>query len=330
MGLNCLKRVGCRGVGLASTLLLLLPGCTAPSGGSGDEAHISVSAVNYSRLSDREVYSMVNGTPSTSPVTPPAARPDKPLFYLIVPGEIYPSDVPLGALYHELGVSLEQRGYYSALAQVKAGRKLQLDYLLRVHCGIRPWLNPIVRADRVTWGNDGLLAKRYKTRMASDLNFDLRQGLNQEDVDNLNRFVRGVGGTPNMGGKGAGAAAAEGPLDASTFVGNARDTDFGDGSIVAQDFCFVVVEAFRFADVKAMDVQAPCVWMIFIAVPTENRRKLSEVLAAMLKSAVPYYGETTSGLQVFNVPVGKVLLGTPTEVKEKAASPTSPQLQFSH
>ena len=133
-----------------------------------------------------------------------------------------------------------------------------------------------------------------------------------------------------MGGKGAGSAAAEGPVDANTFVGSARDTDLGDGSAIAQDFCFVVVEAFRFADVKAMDAKAPCVWMIFIAVPTENRRKLSEVLAAMLKSAVPYYGETTAGLQVFEVPVGKVLLGTPTEVKEKASPTASPQLQYSH
>lgn len=314
--------------GLATSLLVVLSGCSAPSVASGDEASISVSAVNYSRLSDSEVYSAVNGTPNTSPLPPAAAPAGKPLFYLIVPGEIYPSDVTLDSLYHDLEVSLQSRGYYSALAQVKAGRKLQLDYLLRVHFGVRPWLNPIVRTDRVTWSNDGLLAKRYKTRMVSDLNFDSRQGLSQGEVANLNQFLQMT--APDKGGKGAGGMGADNAAELGTLTQNTRDTALGDGSTIAQDFCFVVVEAFRFADVKAMNGKAPCVWMIFMAVPTENRRKLSEVLAAMLKSAVPYYGETTQGLQVFEVPVGKVLVGPPTEVNDKAATPNNPQLHFAH
>jgi hypothetical protein len=304
------------GASCAPAIILLLQGCAETPGRRGDEASLSVSAVNYSRLSDSEVYAAVNGPPNASPVIPAAAQPAGPQFYLIVPGEIYPSDVSLDSLYHDLAVSLQQRGYYSALAQVKAGRKLQLDYLLRVHFGVRPWSNPVVRTDRVTWSNDGLLAKRYKTRIVSDLNFDPRQGLSREEEANLNQFLQMT--VPGKGGRGAGGTGADNAAELGTVTRNARDTDLGDGSLVAQDFCFVVIEAFRFADVKALNGKAPCVWMIFMAVPTENRRKLSEVLAAMLKSAVPYYGETTQGLQVFEVPVGKVLLGTPTEVPEKA------------
>jgi hypothetical protein len=254
----------------------------------------------------------VNGEPSVSPVVPAATRPAKPLFYLMVPGEIFPSDVTLPTLFHEPGISLEKRGYYSALAQAKAGRRFQLDYILRVHCGIRPWLNPIVRDDRVAWGNDGLLGKRYKTHITSDLNFDPWAGLSAQEVNDMTLLTMRMQDHD------------------SAELRNFIQTERGAGPTPpAQEFCLVVGKAFRFADVKAMDEKAPCVWMIFIAVPSDYKRKFSDVLAAMLKSAVPYFGETSKGPPVFEVPVGKVILGTPTEVKGKPVSPVgSPSLNF--
>jgi hypothetical protein len=320
MRLRCTVRPSRDGFWVGAATLVALSGCTAPRGNFSGDAPISVSAVNYSRLSAREVYSQVNGKPSISPAVPAATRAPKPLFYLIVPGEIFPSDVTLPVIYHGLGVSLEQRGYYSALAQAKAGRPFQLDYLLRIHCGVRPWLNPIVRADRVTWGNDGLVAKRYRTHLVGDLNFDPRQGLSLEERDRVSRLAMTLMETSKD------PMAANASADINTFV---QDERAGGPTPLAEEFCLVVVEAFRFSDVKALDEKAPCAWMIFIAVPTDQRRKFSDVLAAMLKSAVPYYGETTQGPQVFEVPVGKVILGTPTEVKEKPVSPVnSPALNF--
>jgi hypothetical protein len=295
--------------------LVASPGCASSNVHANGKAVVSVSAVNYSSLTDSEIFARVNAPTSVSPVIPTVPRPDKPVFYLILPGEIYPSDVPLPSLYHELEVSLEHRGYYSALAQVKAGLPLRIDFLLRVHYGVRPWLTPIVRIDRVTWGNDGLVAKRYKTMMHSDTNFDSRQGLSLDDVNQLSRLSMTL-----MSPRGSsGIANANSAEEARIFL---KDPElaktYGDGTQAASDFCFVVVEAFKFSDVKAMDTKAPCAWMIFIAVPADNGETLSGVLASMLKTAEPYYGGTTDGLQVHEVPAGKVELGEPVEMKPVA------------
>jgi hypothetical protein len=37
----------------------------------------------------------------------------------------------------------------------------------------------------------------------------------------------------------------------------------------------------------------------------------------MLRTAAPYFGATTSGLQFFEVPPGRVLVGTPVVVPPK-------------
>jgi hypothetical protein len=297
--------------------LVASSGCTSPNVHASAQAVVSVSAVNYSSLSDSEIFARVNAPASVGPVVPPVPRLDKPVFYLILPGEIYPSDVPLASLYHELEVSLEHRGYYSALAQVKAGLPLRVDYLLRVHYGRRPWLTPIVRVDRVTWGNDGLVAKRYKTLMHSDTNFDSREGLSLDDVNQLSLLSLTL-----MSPRGSSSVSnANTTEEARIFLKDEELADtYGDGTQAAHDFCFVVVEAFKFSDVKAMDTKAPCAWMIFIAVPAENGETLSAVLASMLKTAEPYYGGTTDGLQVHEVPAGKVELGQPVEMK-----PVSPE-----
>src|ERR1022692_2425894 len=64
---------------------------------------------------------------------------------------------------------------------------------------------------------------------------------------------------------------------------------------VARNFYLVVVEAFRFDDVVAIDKKAHCVWAVFVAVPVDEGQKFSDVLPAMLQTATPYFGETTHG-----------------------------------
>ena len=123
---------------------------------------MSVSAVNYSKLSDEELYARVNNDPvNTNPDAPTVPKPTHPIYYLLLPGEVYPNDVPMDAMYRELETALEQRGYFNAVYQMRAGQTpTGIDYLLRVHYGERTWLTPIVRKDRVTWGNDGLISNR--------------------------------------------------------------------------------------------------------------------------------------------------------------------------
>jgi hypothetical protein len=300
-------------------------GCTSPSGKTGSHAVVSVSAVNYSALSDREIFDNANGQTNTSPESPPHSKQERPVYYLMLPGEVDASDVRFDSLYHQLGASLEHRGYYSALAQVKAGRPLKLDYLLRVHYGIKPWLTPTVRSDRVTWGNDGLLAKRYKSVMLSNTDFDPRAGLSQAEVDNMAQLSLKL-----MSSKGSnGTESGDSLVEARQFTQDQREaTSSGEMTGAAYDFCFVVVEAFRFADVKAMDTKAPCAWMIFIAVPNDDDKlKFSRVLPSMLKTAELYYGTTTNGMQVHEVPLGTVKVGEPVEVQPVAPA-NNPSLNF--
>jgi hypothetical protein len=289
---------------------LMAVGC-ASDAKPKSEATVSVSAVNYAEVAPgSDVVGVVNEPATTHPDVPAVSKPTNPIFYLMVPGEVYSSDLPMDAIYHELRLSLQKRGYYNALFQRKAGRPLQVDYLLRLHYGVAPWGKPTVRADKVTWGDDGLLAKRYEMRsLMSNNDFDPRAGLSQDEADNLRRLGLALAGSV----KGADSFADVRDFIQSTNTG----VRSGDMTPAAHDFCFVVLEAFKFADVNAMNRKAPCIWMIFIAVPIDNHEKMSSLLPTMLKTAEPYYGGTTHGLQVFEVPAGKVEVGEPIEVEGK-------------
>jgi hypothetical protein len=303
---------------LACTAAMMgaLAGCNSTTPHSGDRALVSVSAVNYGNLTDAEMFERINAPENKAPDTPPVTRPVKPLFYLMLAGEVCPNDVTLDNLYRPLASSLEHRGYYSALAQVKGNRPLKVDYLFRVHYGVRPWETPTVRPDRVTWGNDGLLGKEYKTGLVSDQMFDPRAGLSQQEVFSMGRYVMALRNVKGPTGISSAEANANNAIEAKTF---ARDLGIGGPpssmTQAAHDFAFVVVEAFKLADVKRIDRKAPCEWMLFAAVPIDYGQKFSRVLPSMLKASEPYYGATTTGLQVNDVPLGKVEVGQPREVK---------------
>jgi hypothetical protein len=282
---------------------------------------VSVSAANYSQLSDEQLYASVF-EPTNAPSRPPAVpESPKPVYYLPLAGEVYPCDVPLETVYRELEVALEPRGYFNADYQTKAGHTPpRVDYLLRIHYGERLWLMPIVRRDKVTWGNDGLVADRYKTNLMSDSSYDPRTGLTPSEAAALERLFGSL--MAGNGGQSTKFSARLGITNSNSFGSDERLwRDFGETGQRARNFYLVVVEAFRFDDVMAMNNKAPCAWMTFIAVPEEQGQKFSEVLRAMLQTAVPYFGETTRGLQVYEVPPGTVRVGTPVEVPEAEKAP---------
>jgi hypothetical protein len=63
-----------------------------------------------------------------------------------------------------------------------------------------------------------------------------------------------------------------------------------------------------------MKKDAPCAWSIFIAVPLHRGLEFSKVLRTMARTATSYFGTTTSGIQVYEMPPGKVLTGEAVEV----------------
>jgi hypothetical protein len=289
---------------------------------SKEPLRVSVSAVNYSQLSDEELYARVHDPMITEPKAPAVPEPTKALFYLLLPGEVYPNDVTLGAVYRELEMSLEHRGYFNAVYQKRAGHMpAKIDYLLRVHYGERPWLNPIVRKDRVTWDDDGLVSSRRDPDsmfyVGPSSIWDPRVGMSQTEANVLNRvFVLN---------RAFGIGPGSSPWHSSYFGTNPiLWRDFGETDKVSREFYLFVVEAFKLDDVSLMNRKAPCIWTTFIAVPADRGQKFSNVLRAMIQTATPYFGETTHGLQAYEVPPGKVHIGTPVEVPgaQKLPQPT--------
>lgn len=258
---------------------------------------VTVSAVNYAEASDAALFAVTHSDPVVEPVRPAENKAKQPLYYLFLPGEVYPSDMTPDAVAYQVEVALEPRGYYNLIYQKKAGHDPhRIDYLLRVHYGYKRWWLPHVRADRITWGNDGLVANRNEAGLQG--HYDPREG------QNMTVQLRAL--LPQTAGPG-GAARQE---MISHYL-----ADFD--THVAVPRYIIVIEAFKFDDVRAHNGKARCAWCTFISTPLTHAQKFSEVAATMLRTAAPYFGSTTSGLQLFEVPPGKVIVGTPVVVPPK-------------
>ena len=277
---------------------------------------MSVSAANYSQLTDEQLFDEVHAPVATPSAAPAVRRPAETHYYLLVPGEVYPNDASLDDVYHEVAIVLEKRGYFDAEFEKRAGRPAApIDTILRVHYGKRLWLDPTVRPDRITWGNDGLVSNRYKLGLISDWERDPREGLSPDDMVGTSRLMASLAGGFGMGAKGGrGADKADDLSREQLNMGIAGPMRDKMSAIASSDYFVIVVEAFRFEDVDTMDRKAPCVWTVFIAAPADGRQKFSEVMRGMLQAATPYFGETTHGLQIYEVPAGRVTIGNPEVV----------------
>lgn len=264
---------------------------------------VSVSAANYSEVSGEDLYFDINGSPVvTKDLPPPPAEPAKPLFYGIVPGEIYENDLPVETVYRELATPLARRGYFNVVYQADAGLlPRHVDFLLRINFGQRSWRTPTVRYNRVTWGNSGL-----------------------QDV------WTGANGSPSAFFIGP-EARIDSHAGLSPYEVMRLKQEVGYGSIVqdlvadnrASDYALVEIEAFRFEDVETLRNAAPCVWATFVAVPLHPGQTFSSVLHTMAQASTSYLGTTTRGLQITPIPPGKVILGEPKEVSPASRSPSS-------
>jgi hypothetical protein len=286
-------------------LAILAAGCA--SDWSKEPLSVSVSAANYSELSGEELYAKVNAPRTTTPQPPAVTVPSRPLFYAFVPGEVYDSDVPLETVYRELAVPLAHRGYFNVVYQAQSGHLPdRVDYLLRIHCGVRRWKTPVVRTDKVTWGNSGLESSernpRSMDRVGEDAHWDPRSGQDASYAIQVATFLQ---------------VHSTAAVQANTQYTHEHLSDYGD----TQDYCLVVVEAFRFGDVVRMKKAAPCAWATFVAVPLRTGQQFSGVLRTMARTATPYFGATSNGIEEYEVPPGKVLMGEPVTIPGPAHGP---------
>ncbi len=306
---------------LALGVLLGCAGCASSTDWSKEPLPVSVSAANYSEVSGQELWARINGPVATHPEPPAIAPAAKPLFYAFVPAD-YSSDVSMETVYRELATPLAHRGYFNVVYQVEAGLlPNRIDYLLRIHAGERPWRLATVRTDKVTWGDDDLSPYWHGSSMRSGnligpySHWDDRAGMTPSDVATLATFFQ------------QSQLTVSGGMVSSSQMQSVGLQEVQDNA-AARDYALILINAFKFDDVVRMKRDAPCVWSTFIAVPLHTGLTFSSVLRTMARTATPYFGTTANGLQVFDVPPGKVLMGEPVEIsgpqKTPPAAPTPP------
>ncbi len=300
----------------ASILVITLgiTGCASTTDSPEGLLEVSVSAANYSQVSGEELYRRINAPENTHPVPPTPTAPTRPLFYAFVPVDYSPV-VPLETVYRELATPLAQRGYFNIVYQFKAGlAPNRIDYLLRIYCGRRFWRTPTVRADRFTWGNDGpvyswlgLAGPGTANVIGLSASWDARVGTSPSELAGLAMNLQEMPGNVSQMAEGMGRGG--GPIIQQQGVRlqeQSRDP--------AARFCYLlVIEAYKFEDVRDRKNDAPCAWATFVAVPMRQGLEMVSVLHTMARAAMPYLGTTTDGIQLFELPPGKVLVGAPVK-----------------
>ena len=280
-------------------------------------APVSVSSANYRETPWDVVSQSVHASNSLNP--PP--RDLKPLpatkYFIFIPGEIFPADLNYEQVCGFLTSSLAKKNYLNAAdAQGIVREPTKVSLMLRVNYGVSLWRLPVVRTEHITW-EEGLVGKPHDSRSLTHLGGDIvwnnRAGGNDDalDVGAKNESAKGLFGS--SGGSSSGAPSPP-------------SINYADGAPTAyestREFNLIVVDAFDYAELKSKGKLAKAIWTTFVAAPVERGQKFSEVLSTMLRSAAPYWGETTTGIQVFNDARAEVHIGEAVEIKE---SPTAPK-----
>jgi hypothetical protein len=283
---------------LAATVFLLgVIGCVSTTDSLNEPLHVTVSAANYSQVSGEALFARINAPDNTSPVPPSLSQPSRPVFYVFLAVD-YSKEVPLDTIYRELATPLAQRGYFNVRYQIEAGHvPTRIDYLLRISCGRQNWKVPRVRTDKVTWANDDLEAPGRGGSSSAYLigassKWDSRAGMSPTEIaDFASSFQVSQGGM----GAGRGSFSEQQSIGFQDLSADAK----------SRNYYLVSVEAFRFEDVRDRKGDAPCIWSTLVAAPFRQGLRLSNVLRPMARAAMPYYGTTTDGLQVFEMqPLG--------------------------
>jgi hypothetical protein len=287
MRLRLLPSLAAAGLGA----VLFLAGCaTVPP-----PREVTVSSANYVTTPLDEIAKFIDKPSALNPSAPPLQPLAAPKLYVFVPGETYRSDLPLREICRQLEAVLKRKNYLYLVSEVLSGRRqfAPPDLVLRVHSGERLWRKPVIRVDELTW-NEGLVARhRLNSAGASAVTvWDFRAG-----------------------GDDAGLLDVEAALNPDNDPMNAvSGLALALGQPPSRDYFLIVVEAFLFSELKEKKGEARRQWTTFVAVPKEPGQKFSDVLPGLLRTATPYFGETTRGVQVFDQDRAKVKIGIPYEV----------------
>jgi hypothetical protein len=263
-------------------------------------APVSVSSANYRDTPYDELSRQVNSKNAINPAPRELKPLAEPKYFVFIAGEIFSSDVTYEMLCRHLAPELAKKGYLNAADE--KGRIFKpeaVTLMLRVNFGVSMWRNPVVRTEHITW-KEGLVGEvhdpRSLTHNGGTRAWDERAGGNDFA---LNTVMQNNAST----GTGADARPTTSDVSAGSYV-NTRE------------FNLIVVDAFDYAELKKKGKYAKTLWTTFIAAPVEHGQKFSQIMPTMIRSAAGYWGETTSGVQVFTDARAEVRIGDVVEVKD--------------
>ena len=274
-------------------------------------APVSVSSANYRDTPTDTLLQMARKKNALNPAPRALAPLATPKHFVFVPGEIFPADLDYPTVCRILTTALASKNYVNAADPagiIREPKKVTL--VLRVNFGVTLWRNPVVRTEHLSW-DEGLVGKIHDSRSLTHLGGDViwgnRTGGNDDAFDAV---IKNEGNTNSIGGAApAGDSAPTGPVEG--FAGDFDST---------REFNLIVVDAFDYAELKSKGKAAQTLWTTFVASPVQRGQKFSKALAAMLRTAAPYWGETTPGLQIINDARAEVRIGEAIEVPDSPPS----------
>ncbi|HLP25462.1 MAG TPA: hypothetical protein VK477_07285 [Acidobacteriota bacterium] len=285
-------------------------------------APVSVSSLNYRDISRDEQIRLDAEKMKTNPVSRSVRPLAKPQRYVFIPGELYENDLPYDEICRRLTAALAKKGFVNATDD--AGRVIapnEVDLVLRVNAGERPWRRPSVRINSLTW-RDGLVERprgRSLTTLGGDVMWENRAGGNDDALGAAatNENARGFGY-----GSSAGTPAGASPLNSTSAVNTRTGSDEYEAT---REFYLLVVDAFSYEELRKDGPNAKRLWTTFLAAPRQHGEKFSDVLNTLLRVGTPYFGETTEGLQMFNDARANVTPGELRVIESDVKNPESPR-----
>lgn len=274
-------------------------------------APVSVSSANFRETPRDVLLQMVQRKNALNPEAREMAPLATPKYFVFIPGEVFPADLNYEAVCGLLTPALAKKNYLNAADPrgiIREPDKVTL--MLRINFGVSLWRLPVVRTEHIEW-DEGLVGRvhdsRSLTHFGGEKTFDRRAGGND---DSLNAGAQNDANTSSVWGSGGGASASS-ALPATNTVDAQADAYES-----TREFNLIVVDAFDYQELKAKGKSAKALWTTFVAAPVQRGQKFSDVLPTMLRTATPFWGETSSGMQVYNDARAEVKIGEIVEVKD--------------
>ena len=288
-------------------------------------APVTVSSANYRETPrDKLLRAIEQEKAAVNPEAPTLQPLKAPQRFVFMRGEVFESDLTYEQITTILTSALAKKGFINATdAQGRIYDPETVSLVLRVNYGTRLWLLPTVRTEGLNW-DDGMTARprgRGLHLLGANQAWDRRAGGNDDALTAMatNDANPNSGGFSSGSSRSTGATAPSGGAEiaaAGTGSGAILSgiTEFGS----TREFHLIVVDAFDYRELKQRGRDTKRLWTTFVSAPKQQKQKFSDVAATLARNAIPYFGETTRGLQIYSDSRAEVKIGEMVEVKDEA------------